>query len=211
MAATEDTKAQQNSDGATAATNQPAADPAADAALSEQQKLYCAEFIVDFNGTAAAKRAGYTEGHAKDTACRLMKRPDIRAEIGRLLTERRERTLLTAENVMRELASIAFSDPADMLDADGNMLPLHLMPPHMRRAISGFDVDTVTRRESGEVVPIHDVYKIKFWDKGTALERAMRHLGLFEKDNKQRPALSPEMEAILLAARNSRARPDDGG
>jgi phage terminase small subunit len=32
---------------------------------------------------------------------------------------------------------------------------------------------------------VGQVKKVKLWDKNSALEKAMKHLGLFEKDNSQ--------------------------
>jgi hypothetical protein len=50
-----------------------------------------------------------------------------------------------------------------------------------RAAIASMEVDE--RKVDGIVVR---TVKIKFWDKNAALEKAMRHLGVYERDNTQR-------------------------
>jgi phage terminase small subunit len=37
-----------------------------DIKLTEKQKLFCKEYIIDFNATRAAKAAGYSEDSAKE-------------------------------------------------------------------------------------------------------------------------------------------------
>jgi hypothetical protein len=42
-------------------------------------------------------------------------------------------------------------DPKEMFDADGKMLPLHLMPEHVRRAIASVDASKRRRSSKGKV------------------------------------------------------------
>ena len=49
-------------------------------------------------------------------------------------------------------------------------------------ALASVEVDEL--REEGAVVGV--TQKIKFWDKNSAIEKAMKHLGMFERDNAQK-------------------------
>lgn len=53
--------------------------------LSEKQRRFVREWLVDMNGTRAAVRAGYSEKSAANTASRLMKDPDVQAYRNELL------------------------------------------------------------------------------------------------------------------------------
>lgn len=55
--------------------------------LSEKQKCFVREWLVDMNGTRAAIRAGYSEKSAAQTASRLMKEPAVREYRDALLKE----------------------------------------------------------------------------------------------------------------------------
>ena len=53
--------------------------------LSEKQRRFVREWLIDMNGTRAAIRAGYSEKSAANTASRLMKDPDVQAYRNELL------------------------------------------------------------------------------------------------------------------------------
>lgn len=52
--------------------------------LSAKQKRFCAEYIVDYNGTKAAIRAGYSEESAAVQASRLLKNDKVLARVREL-------------------------------------------------------------------------------------------------------------------------------
>jgi hypothetical protein len=51
----------------------------------------------------------------------------------------------------------------------------------MAATVSSIEVKEVERKDSSRAF----IRKIKFWNKVDALDKAMRHAGLFEKDNRQ--------------------------
>ena len=126
------------------------------------------------NATRAAISAGLSPSTAKSTGQRMLKRPDIAS----LIAERAGKVMSAAQlNTQRwaaEMACIGHFDPAELYDADGNLIPLHQLPEHVRRAISG--VSAAGRAE------------YKFWDKVAALNAIGKHLGVFERDNQQKVA-----------------------
>lgn len=75
----------------------------AETALTFKEERFCLEYIIDYNQTAAAIRAGYAEKSAAKTGCKLMKRPEIRAYIRQLQKEQAERLMLTSDHVLLEL------------------------------------------------------------------------------------------------------------
>lgn len=56
-------------------------------AITDKQKRFVREWLVDMNGTRAAIRAGYSEKSAAQTASRLMRDPAVRAYRDALLKE----------------------------------------------------------------------------------------------------------------------------
>jgi len=149
---------------------------------SPMQTVFAREYLVDLNGAAAARRAGYkgTDHSMEVIASRLLRAPAVAALIQAGMAKRAERTQITADRVLVELARIAFLDPADLFDAHGNPKPIADIPEHARHAIIGCDVVQLyegagqTKKQDGEV------RKIKLADKVRALELLARHLGLIK-------------------------------
>jgi len=80
--------------------------------MRERHRLFVLEYLVDLNGRAAAKRAGYTDGKAGARACELLQRPDVKAMIDEEIKARNERLRISVDRIAREFARIAFIDPS---------------------------------------------------------------------------------------------------
>lgn len=74
----------------------------ADVQLTGKEQHFCEEYILDYNQTAAAIRAGYPEKSAAKRGSLLMKREEIRSYILQLQKERRERLCIQGDFVMAE-------------------------------------------------------------------------------------------------------------
>lgn len=146
--------------------------------LTPLQQRFVAEYLIDLNGRQAAIRAGYAKKQAHAQASQLLSQPHIAAAVTAGREKQIKKLDLESDAVLRELARITFLDPRRMFDDQGAPIPIHLLPEDVAAAISGYEVD-VTKDD-------RKVYKVKFWDKNAAAEKLMKHLGLFERDNKQR-------------------------
>ena len=80
------------------------------AKLTEKQKRFVQEYLVDLNATAAAKRAGYSEKSASRIAVELLNKTQVSAEIQKQQAKRQKRVEITQEKVLEELAAIAFAN-----------------------------------------------------------------------------------------------------
>lgn len=146
--------------------------------MTPKQELFCLEYLKDLNATAAYKRAGYkfkTDTVARVESSKLLAKPYIAEKIQSAMNKRAEKLEITAERVLTEIARIAYVDISKAYDENGRLLPLHLMPEDVRRAIAG--VEVVEERVDGEVVG--EIRKVKFWDKKGSLDLLGRHLKLF--------------------------------
>ena len=61
--------------------------------LMPMQALFAQEYVVDFNATKAAIRAGYSEKTARSQGQRLLTNVDIQAAVSEAIKARMERTL----------------------------------------------------------------------------------------------------------------------
>src|SRR5947209_15849915 len=76
----------------------------------DRRRRFIDEYPVDLNATEAAKRAGYSAKTARQQGQRLLSNVDIRQAIDAKLLARSDRTQITSDSVLAELAKVAFSD-----------------------------------------------------------------------------------------------------
>lgn len=74
--------------------------------LSDKQKMFCKEYIVDLNATQACIRAGYSEKTAKQIGCENLSKPYLQEEIARLMKSREDRVQLTADKVLTDIERV---------------------------------------------------------------------------------------------------------
>ena len=90
--------------------------------MTPKQERFCAEYIVDYNGTQAAIRAGYSEKTAAAHAARLLTNVNILARVRELQHEQVERLAVSADFVVLKLLDTLekCSEPVPVFDAAGN-------------------------------------------------------------------------------------------
>lgn len=129
------------------------------------------------NAGRAAREIGYNDKRAQFAAHRMMKRPEVLKAIKAHDEEQAAVVGLTVNRTLREVARIAYADPIKLFHEDGSLRHVRDMDPEMRGAIQSIEVE----RRNGRTIG-----KIKLYNKNDALEKAMRHMGLYNKDNEQR-------------------------
>ena len=71
--------------------------------LTDKQKRFVEEYLVDLNATQAAIRAGYSEQTAYSIGQRLLKKVEVQEAIQQAQNKRSERTQITQDEVIRRL------------------------------------------------------------------------------------------------------------
>lgn len=164
-------------------------------ALTPRQARFVQEYLLDLNATKAAIRAGYSKRTAQEQGSQLLNHHGVMAAIDAAKIERSERTEIDAKRVLKEIAAMAFYDPADLIgvareigldekcrDGEGVIemggrkyavsgisSPAHIagLPESVRRAIIGWSWD---RNQN---------FTLKLADKSKALDQLARHLSLY--------------------------------
>ena len=141
--------------------------------LNPKQRRFVQEYLIDLNASKAALRAGYSKKSARSHGPRLMRIPNIAAAIERALAERAERTQITADRVVIELAKVAFGDPRRLLALGSN-------------GETVFEGAKLTDAEAALISEITEIKtekggtrRVKLHCKMTALTMLAKHLGLF--------------------------------
>lgn len=163
------------------------------AKLTAKQQRFCDEYLIDLNATQAAIRAGYSKKTAEQLAYQLLQKTSVQNHIAELQKKREERTEITQDSVLRELALIAFAKASDyakvvekdaMVEVEGNMIPVldEDGNPVKCRTVEPILTDELTEDQKKAIAVIkkgRDGFEIKPYSKIQALELLGRHLGMF--------------------------------
>ena len=162
--------------------------------LTEKQKIFCDEYLIDFNATRAYKAAYKNvknDGAAAASASRLLRNAKIQNYIGKKMKEREKRTEITQDKVLKELAKIAFANAADyarvvekeyvedIRDEKGNVIGQEV------KKYKTVEVETTDNLDKDKQAAIAGIkqgatgIEVKLNDKLKALELIGRHLGMF--------------------------------
>lgn len=148
--------------------------------MNEKHERFCQEYMLDLNATQAAIRTGYSEERAAVTGSELIARDDVQKRISALKKERSQRVSLEADQVIKELAAIAFSNISTFVSIkiiDG--APTLEFSDFSK--LSQSDLSAIAQVSQGRYG-----IRLRMHGKVSALDMLMRHLGLYESDNEQR-------------------------
>jgi phage terminase small subunit len=101
--------------------------------LTPKQQLFCDEYLVDMNATAAALRAGYSGSTALSGA--LMRLPKIRTFLEQRTQSTAERAQENRELLLGELTKIALGNMGNYFDADGSAKPMYALSEDEKSAL----------------------------------------------------------------------------
>ena len=180
------------------------------AKLTDKQRRFCEEYIVDLNATQAAIRAEYSEKTAYSMGQRLLKKVEAQEYIKQLKEERAARTQIEADRVIYELSLIAFSNAADYaavvdeetyVEVDGNWIKLldEDGNPVMKRTVKPVLTKDLTAEQKRALAVIkkgRDGFEVKPYDKVRALELLGKHIGLFEEKVNVNGTINNPMEGL---------------
>lgn len=144
---------------------------------SKKQERFCLEYIVDYNATQAAIRAGYKEKNAGTTAHKILKNPKVLARVRELQAEQAERLSISADWVILQLVEI-----------------------HSRcmqhSPVMEWDSESHSYQETGEY---------QFNSKGAlgALEMIGKHMGMWNGTGNTAPGKAQELSNLFEALEGS--------
>ena len=139
--------------------------------MTIKMEKFCTEYPVDFNATQAATRAGYSKKTASIIAYKLLRNTKIQEKMKEVVSKAIEKIDDSLESALTALNYIAHLDPKTLFDSEKQQIHITDLSEDTRRAIRSFDVVVRTVGDKS----IEYVTKIKFWDKGKALESLLKY------------------------------------
>lgn len=75
-------------------------------ALTEKQKRFCDEYLIDLNATQAAIRAGYSKKTANRTGPENLSKPVIKAYIDERMAQKEKQLIADQDEILKYLTSV---------------------------------------------------------------------------------------------------------
>lgn len=152
-------------------------------AARERRALFVEAYLANGRRVQeAAITAGYAKGSATQSGASAMKHPDVIAALdARMAEELAKAQIITGVSIQRtllEIGRLCYTDPRKMFGPDGKLKAIAELDDDCAAALASVEYEQKPRSNT-------TVTKVKLWDKNAALEKAMKHLGLYKADNEQ--------------------------
>lgn len=172
--------------------------------MTKKQKIFADEYLIDLNATRAY-RVAYPSVKKDETArangSRMLTNANVAKYISERMQERQQRTEVTQDMVVKELAAIAFARATDYAAVKGGTVCIK-------------DTDSLSDEQICAIAGIKEGkfgVEIRLNDKEKALELLGRHLGMWnDKLDIKTPAIDDsikEMEAYFEQLKESGSGP----
>lgn len=173
-----------------------------DDGLTEKQKIFCREYIYDWNATRAAKVAGYSEDTAYAIGAENLRKPQIQAYISEIQKDLEKIAGISRLRLINEHLNIINTSIAhmhntwiertefDKLTTDQKLCIQELS--YQTRTVKDYSLDP----ENPEDVQIEYV-KLKLYDRQKSLDALTRMLGHYEAEKVQH---SGEIKGFTISA-----------
>lgn len=148
--------------------------------MTDKQKRFVEEYLIDLNATQAAIRAGYSPDTAEQIGYQLLQKTSVSNEVSKAMAERSKRTGINQDRVIQELAKIGFAKITDVVD------------PETAKVKTDAAEEDLACIQSIKIKPNEwgTEREVKLYDKKGALVDIGRHLGMF----KDRIELNADMD-----------------
>lgn len=179
-------------------------------ALTDKEKLFCINYLIDKNAAQAAIRSGYSKHSAKEIGYELLTKLHVRTHIKAEIQKQQKRTEVTADKVIKELGKLAYSNLEDYMTIgeDGNAyVDLSMLTSDQAAALSEITVEEYSDGKGKGVKDVKRV-KIKLNDKHGPLNTLSKHFKLLT--DKMEHSGKVQIDFLTQAAKKAREVADDG-
>jgi len=149
--------------------------------LTEKQRLFCEYYVIDWNASKAARRAGYSENTCGAIGHENLKKPEIIAYIDQCKKDTARLAGVSALKNVLELSKIAYSSISHLHNTWIELKDFEALEEDQKAAIESIDTKvekrTIKVGEGSDIdTEIHFV-KIKLFPKIPAIQEINKMLG----------------------------------
>lgn len=186
----------------TKAAKKPSKQGTSKEAAEIRRKIFIEAYIANGgNGKQAAIKAGFSEKTAESQASRLLRDVKVKDAIAIRAEKTAKKYELTTDLVVKSIVQELTFDPAKLYMAGGQLKDITELDEDTRMALASVEFEQLGSQDA----PVF-VRKYKWAARQGAREQAMKHLGMFEKDNEQKASALAGLPRELVEAVASRLR-----
>jgi len=157
--------------------------------MTPKQQDFAINYSQTQNAEQSALGAGYSKKYARSHVQRLLRIPDVVAEIKRLRNKVNQMVEKNATDVVNQFSKIAFTDRVSFMKEDPERPGEYMYKAPHELTQDQRDCVETTKMYTAEIIVIEDSkpksifrqeYVYVFSDKAKALEQMGRHFGIFD-------------------------------
>lgn len=154
--------------------------------LTVKQEAF-AQAYIELGDKSSAYRSAYDAESMNPNsiavaAQEVFRNPNVSLRIEELKEEIRERNKIKIDDVLEVLSDMIKFDISELYDENDRLKSIHDIPKAHRQMISSLKIEELYN----DNFPIGQVKEVKTLNKLDVIEKLMKHLGGYEKDNQQR-------------------------
>lgn len=151
--------------------------------MTDKQKKFCDEYLLDFNATRAYRTAYpscKSDEVAKAAGSRLLTNVNVKQYIEERKQELKKRITVTQEDVINQLARIAFGDIRKLYNENGGLKDIQNIDDDTAPIIAGIETTEEFDGYGQDREQIGYTKKIKMADKTKALDLLGKYFGIYK-------------------------------
>ncbi len=152
--------------------------------MTDKQKIFCDEYLKDFNATRAYKIAYPNckkDNTAKSAGSRLLTNVDVISYIQQGKEKLKNKMEITQERVLQEMARIAFGDIRKLYNKNGGLKNIQDLDDDTAAIITGIESVEEFDGYGEDREQIGYTKKVKMADKNKALDMLGKYFGMFKE------------------------------
>lgn len=159
--------------------------------LTEKQRRFCEEYVIDWNASRAAKVAGYKEKTAPAIGFENLQKPEIQAYIQTIRSDLEKTAQVSALMVLLEYKKIAFSSIAAIKDDWAEMKDWETLTDDQKASIAQIKHTKYSTKEG-----VSETIEVKLHDKVRSLDQICKMLGYAPEEFKGEVKITVEEKQI---------------
>ena len=141
--------------------------------LTDKQKMFCQEYIKDFNGTRAAIKAGYSKSSAKEIASENLTKPNIQEYLKKIMKKRADKLEIDQEYVLKNIVEVQ-----QRCMQHKPVMVFDKIEKEYKQETALVEHEDGTRTEEG-------IWTFDAANANKSLDMLAKYTGFYEEDNKQ--------------------------
>jgi len=152
--------------------------------LTEKQKNFCHEYVVDWNASRAAREAGYSIKNSRHIGLQNLAKLYIKQYIDFIKNDYEFLCGISKTKQIKELQKLAYSSIAHLHNTWIKLKEFELLTDDQKASIESIETKTDTIKKGKGFIKINFV-KIKLYSKQSALSEINKMLAYYEPEKKE--------------------------